>query len=143
MLISQQCRVYGNARAASGAVVPTRCRCQSSRLGTLVAVGRHIDASQPLLLLRQLLQLVLLLRVSPQLDEGTDEVDACHQDNEGHGAKEGSQAGLPSHPAAATHVNTLLLKERRVCLYLIYPYMKHYFLKVINVENSVELHSMV
>lgn len=103
MLIGQQRRVDGNAWAAGRAVAPTGWSCQGSRLGSLMTVGRHIDGSQPLLLLRQLLELILLLGVSLQLDEGTEEVDACHQDDEGHGAKEGSQAGLPGHPAAATH----------------------------------------
>lgn len=106
MLISQQRGIDGNAWAAGGAVAPTGWGCQGPRLGSLVAVGRDIDGGKPLLLLRQLLELVLLFGVSPQLDEGTEEVDACHQDDEGHGAKEGSQTGLPCHPAAATHMNT-------------------------------------
>lgn len=104
MLIGQQCGVDGNAWAASGTVAPTGWGCQGPRFGSLVAVGRHVDGGQPLLLLCQLLELVLLFGVSPQLDEGTEEVDACHQDDEGYGAKEGSQAGLPCHPAAATHM---------------------------------------
>lgn len=106
MLISQQRGIDGNAWAAGGAVAPTGWGCQGPRLGSLVAVGWDIDGGKPLLLLRQLLELVLLFGVSPQLDEGTEEVDACHQDDEGHGAKEGSQTGLPCHPAAATHMNT-------------------------------------
>lgn len=99
MLIGQQRGVDGNAWAASRTVAPTGWGCQGSGLGSLVAVGRYINGGQPLLLLRQLLELILLFGMSPQLDEGAEEVDACHQDNEGHGAKEGSQAGLPCHPA--------------------------------------------
>lgn len=106
MLIGQQRRVDGDTGAAGGAVASTGLSCQGSGLSSLMTVGGHVDCSQPLLLLRQLLELVLLLRVSPQLDEGAEEVDAGHQDDEGHGAKEGSQAGLPGHPAAATHSNT-------------------------------------
>lgn len=90
MLIGQQCRVDGNTWAASRTVASTSWGCQGSRLGSLVAVGRHINGGQPLLLLCQLLELILLFRVSPQLDEGAKEVDACHQDDEGHRAKKGS-----------------------------------------------------
>lgn len=105
MFVSQQCRVDGNAWAASGAVAPTLWRCQGSGLSSLVAVGWHVDSGQPLLFLRQPLELILFFRVPSQLDEGAEEVDACHQDDEGHGAEESSQAGLPRHPAAATHRN--------------------------------------
>lgn len=65
MLVGQQRGVDGNARAAGGAVAPAGRWSQGSGLGSLVAVCRHIDSSQPLLLLRQLLELVLLFRVSP------------------------------------------------------------------------------
>lgn len=44
-----------------------------------------VDVSQPLLLLAHGLQLVLPLGVFAQLDEGAQEVDAGHQDDEGHG----------------------------------------------------------
>lgn len=98
MLIGQQRRVDGNARAASRAVAPTGWCSQGSGLGSLVAVCRHIDSGQPLLLLCQLLELVLLFRVSSQLDECAEEVDARDQDNESHRAKECSQTGLPCHP---------------------------------------------
>lgn len=96
MLIGQQCRVDGDPRAASGAVAPAG---RSPGFGPLVTVGGHVHGSQSLLLLRQLLQLVLFLRVLSQLDEGTEEVDTGYQDNERDGAKERPQAGLPSHPA--------------------------------------------
>lgn len=105
MLISQQSGVDGDAWAASRAVAPAGLGSQGPRLSSLVAVGRHVDGGQPLLLLCQLLELILLFRVAPQLDEGTEEVDAGHQDDEGHRAIEGSQAGLPCHPAAATNMN--------------------------------------
>lgn len=65
VLISQQRGVDGDARAAGGAVAPDLRGCRGSRLGSLVAVGGHIDGRQSLLLLCQLLELVLLFRVSP------------------------------------------------------------------------------
>lgn len=105
VLIGQQRGVDGNAGAAGRAVAPTWRGSQGSGLGSLVAVGRHVDRGQPLLLLRQLLELVLLFGVPSQLDEGAEEVDARHQDDEGHGAEEGPQAGLPRHPAAAADTN--------------------------------------
>lgn len=109
MLVGQQRGVDGNARAAGRAVAPTGWCGQGSGLGPLVAVCRHIDGGQPLLLLRQLLELVLLLGVSSQLDEGAEEVNARDQDDESHGAKERSQTGLPRHPATATQTHTTAL----------------------------------
>lgn len=99
VLIGQQRGVDGDARAAGGAVAPA---ARGSGFRPLVAVGGHVHGSQPLLLLRQLLQLVLPLGVFAQLDEGTEEVDAGYQDDERHGAEEGPQAGLPGHPATGT-----------------------------------------
>lgn len=97
MLIGQQRRVDGDSQAAGRAVAPASRR---PGFGPLVTVGGHVDGSQPLLLLRQLLQLILFLGVFPQLDEGTEEVDAGYQDDECDRAEECPQAGLPGHPAA-------------------------------------------
>lgn len=90
MLVSQQSGIDGNAGAASGAAAPTGVGCEGPRLCPLVAVGWYVNAGQPLLFLRQALELVLLLRMPPQLDEGAEEVDARHQDDQGHGAKKSS-----------------------------------------------------
>lgn len=98
MLIGQQRRVDGDSWAAGRAVA----RSRSPGFGPLVTVGGHVDGSQPLLLLRQLLQLILFLGVFSQLDEGREEVDAGYQDDKCNGAEERPQAGLPGHPAAET-----------------------------------------
>lgn len=107
VLVSQEGGVYGDSGATGRAVAATgRCR-QGPWLRPLVTVGRHVHGRQPLLLLCQLLELVLLLRMATQLDEGTQEVDARYQNDEGHGTEEGAQTGLPRHPAAATHTQCL------------------------------------
>lgn len=103
MLIGQQCGVDRNAGTSSGAVAPRGWSGQGTRLSSLVAVGRNVDGGEPLLLLRKLFELIFLLRVPPQLDESAEEVGTRDQDDEGYRAEEGSQAGLPGHPTAATH----------------------------------------
>lgn len=78
VFVGQQCRINGNTRAASRTLAGPR---RGPRLCPLMTVGGYVDGGQPLLLLGQPLELVLLFRMPTQLDEGTEEVDACHQDD--------------------------------------------------------------
>lgn len=111
VLVGKKRGVDGDARTAGRAVAPARRGRRGTGLGSLVAVRGRVDGGQPLLLLRRPLELVLLFGVTAQLDEGADEVDACHQGDEGPGAEEGAEAGLPRHPAAAAHTNIRVINS--------------------------------
>lgn len=56
---------------------------------------------QPLLLLGGLLQLILALRVSFQLNKYAQEVHTVYERDEAGRPVEGSQGGFPRHPATA------------------------------------------